>query len=64
MSYLCGIMVLPTMEGLLEEWRDGKYLEVAKTLERMGPKYVAQFCVLLVKYDGVSQIDVLHKMLD
>ncbi len=57
-------MVLPTMEGLLEEWRDGKYLEVAETLERMGPKYVAQFCVLLVKYEGVSQIDVLHKMMD
>jgi hypothetical protein len=57
-------MTMPTMEGLLEEWRDGKYLEVAETLERMSPKYVAQFCVLLVRYAGVAQVDVLHKMMD
>jgi hypothetical protein len=64
MSYLCGIMTMPTMEGLLEEWRDGAYLEVAKTLERMGPKYVAQFCALLVRYEGTSQVDVLNKMMN
>ncbi len=55
---------MPTMEGLLEEWRDGAYLEVAKTLERMGPKYVAQFCALLVRYEGTSQVDVLNKMMN
>lgn len=50
--------------GLLDKWRDGKYLEVAETLGQMEPKYVAQFCVLLVRYDGVAQLDVLHKMMD
>ena len=51
------------IEGLLEDWRDGKYIEVADTLDRMDGKYVVQFCDLLVRYEGINQLNILKKLL-
>lgn len=57
-------MVAPTLEDLLEDWRDGKYISVADVLNQMPPKHVAKFCSMLVRYDGVNQLVFLDKLLN
>ena len=50
---------------LTELWQDGKYSQVADTINNEGwkPQRVAEFCSYFNKYLGSNQLNVLHKLL-
>jgi hypothetical protein len=51
--------------ALTELWQDGKYNNVANTInnENWSPRRVAEFCVYFNKYLGTEQLNILHKLL-
>ena len=50
---------------LTELWRDGDFLQVGDIInnERWCAARVAEFCAYFLKYNGQTQLEILHKFL-
>lgn len=57
-------MPISEIESLLEDWRDGKYIEVSDSLKSLSPSEVVSFCDILVRYSGQNNLNILRKFMD